>query len=109
MQNSKRRIALLSILAILLYLVPNMVQDVHRVLGHHEHHITSPKYSDTQIQNQAEKCPICVFEFNVIEKAESFAYFPFLKSESSIFRDKCESQIQNKAFHYYNLRAPPLA
>jgi len=92
----------------LLYLVPNMVQDVHRVWGNHEH-ISFHTNSDTQIHNQVAKCPVCVFELNVVDKTESFAYLPFLKPEISFFIDKCESQIQNKAFQYYNLRAPPQA
>lgn len=109
MLNSKRQIAFSSVLALLLYLVPNMVQDVHRVWGHHEQHITFQAITDTQFQNQVAKCPVCVFEYNIVDKIESFAYLPFLQSEISFFINKCDSQTQKKALHYYNLRAPPQA
>ena len=109
MQNSKRQIALSSVLAILLYLVPNLVQDVHRVWGHHEQHILYQNYSGNQFHNQPEKCPVCVFEFNVLDETATFAHVPFPLTLVSSLVDSCDSQIQNKAFHYYNLRAPPQA
>ena len=109
MQNSKRNIALSAVLAMLLYFVPNLVQDFHRVWGHQEHHISYQDHSDTQFQDQAEKCKVCFFEFNIVDEIEAFVYMPSLQTAVSSFSDNSDNQIQNKAFQYYKLRAPPQA
>jgi hypothetical protein len=109
MQNPKRNIAISSVFAMLLYFVPNMVQDVHRILGHPDYPIESHAPTGVQLLNQSERCPVCIFEFNVVDEAAIFVYVPLLQSEISLFAENCENQVQNKIFHYYNLRAPPMA
>jgi hypothetical protein len=109
MQNSKRRIVFSALIAILIYFVPNLVQDIHRVLGHHEVHQQLNTHKESQFQNQTAKCPVCVFEFNVVDEIADFIYSPLVFSQKTLFAEKSENQIQNKAFHYYNLRAPPQA
>lgn len=109
MQKSKHLIVLSSLMALLIYLGPNMVQDVHRVFGHHDHFVSFQTHSTTQFQNRAEKCPICFFEFNVADERNTFAYTPGITTAVSLFSEQCDNQIQNKIFHYYNLRAPPKA
>jgi len=109
MIKPKRHIALTSVLAMLLYLGPNMVQDIHRVWGHHEHHHTINSDKNPQLESQYADCPICVFEFNVVDEIDTFVYIPILSTQTIIFVENRADQIQNKAFHYYNLRAPPQA
>lgn len=109
MKNPNRQLAFSAVMAVLLYLVPNMVQDVHRVWGHHDHTVSFQAHSITQFQNHTEKCPICFFEFNVIDELNTFVYVPVVQTAVSLFADECDSQIQNKTFNYYNLRAPPEA
>jgi len=109
MQKSKHYLVVSSLLALLLYLGPNTVQDIHRVFGHHDHPVSFQTHSNTQFQNHREKCPICFFEFNVIDKLNTFVYVPVVQTTVSLFADECDNQIQNITFHYYNLRAPPEA
>jgi len=109
MINQKRHIALSSVLAMLLYLVPNLVQDVHRVWGHQEHQRTINSDLNPQLESQYANCPVCVFEFNVVDEIDTFVYIPILSIQTVFFVENSEDQIQKKAFHYYNLRAPPQA
>lgn len=109
MQKSKHYLVLSSVLALLLYLGPNMVQDLHRVFGHHDHYVPFQTNSNTQFQNQTEKCPICFFEFNIVDELSTFAYVPLVQTAVCLFADECDNQIQDKTFHYYDLRAPPVA
>lgn len=107
MQNPKRQIAFLSVLALLLYLVPNMVQDIHRIWGHHEHPLELLPQTGKQFQKQSEVCQVCVFEFNVVDQLESSIYTHSLTTEPFLFASKQEDQVQKNTFHYYNLRGPP--
>lgn len=109
MQIPKRRIAFLPVVAVLLYFVPNLVQDIHRVLGHPDFLVKSTSQSGIQLYSQSDKCPVCVFEFNVVDQLENTVYIPSLNIESFLFTPKQEDQIQNTTFDYYNLRGPPEA
>ena len=102
-----RRIAFLPVVAVLLFLVPNLVQDLHRVLGHPYFHAEGIAQSGIQLQCKADICPACVFEFNVVDQSENTVYIPSLKTESFLFNPKQDDQIQNNTFEYYNLRGPP--
>lgn len=86
-----------------------MVQDVHRVLGHHSNPVSFQSHSTSQFQNNTEKCPICFFEFNVVDEIKTFVSIPVIRTAVLLLADECDNQIQNKIFHYYNLRAPPEA
>jgi len=105
----KRQIAFSSTLVLLFFLVPNLVQDIHRIFGHHNRHDAFHTFSGAQFRLQSEKCPVCLFEFNVVDETVLLAVDPFLLPVVLIFVDKSYSQFQNEAFHYYNLRAPPQA
>jgi len=109
MKISERRIALLPIFALLLYLAPNLIQNVHRVIGHPEPQVRCDLRSGIQVLNHKEKCPVCVFEFIVIDHIENAIYIPSPKIESFLFCSKQEDQLQKITFHYYNLRGPPIA
>jgi len=97
------------------YLVPNLVQDIHRVFGHHNEHpeILSHEYichdlsAGIGFNNQSEECPICVFEFNVLEEPSKFVFTPVSISFPFILSAESNNQLQNHTFLYYNLRAPP--
>ncbi len=108
MQNSKQRIAFLPVIAMLLYLVPNLIQDIHRVWGHPESQFGNSVQSGIQMHCQADKCPVCVFEFNVIDQLENTVYISFLRTEPIILSTKQEDQFYVNTFHYYNLRGPPI-
>jgi len=109
MQISKRQIALSSILALLLYLVPNLVQDIHRIWGHRLLFEEIHTQTGLLLYSQNEKCPVCVFEFNVADETDNFVYVPLIHTVHFVFGALREHQIQNKTFQYYNLRAPPEA
>jgi hypothetical protein len=109
MPNSNRQLALSSLLAVLLYLMPNLVQDIHRVFGKHEYHVETISQTGNQIHIQYEKCSICVFEFNVADDIVNPVFLPLQNTVPFLLSSKQENQIQNKAFYYYNLRAPPQA
>jgi hypothetical protein len=108
MQISKRQIAFLSVFAMLLYLVPNLVQDLHRVWGHPDFQAVNTAQNGIQFHQQSEKCPVCVFEFNVVDRLENTVFIPSLKTESFLFNPKQQDQIPNNTFDYNNLRGPPI-
>ncbi len=91
----------------LLYLGPNLVQDLHRIFGHPIQFGENHNLSDIQLFSHADKCPVCVFEFNIVEESKTFEFIPFLKIETFILETVAENQIQNTYFYYYNLRGPP--
>jgi len=109
MNISKRQIAFSSLLAMLLYLVPNLVQDAHRIWGHDKHQFEIHDLPGYQFVNQSEKCPVCIFEFNVTEDIQHIVFEPLLKSNAVLFIGKQYNQAQKKTFSYHNLRAPPQA
>lgn len=109
MQNSKHNIVLSSLMALLFYLGPNMVQDVHRVFGHHHHHHCESQSGTTIHRVHGEKCSVCVFEFNVVDEPDDFTFIPLPQAISFLMPVAIHNQFQNSAFHYYQLRAPPLA
>jgi len=109
MQPSKRQFASTSVLALFIYLVPNLVQDVHRIWGHQANQQIFSSNTGIQLHSHYDKCDVCVFEFNVVEEASASVYVPVLQTVISLFVENREQQFQNKAFHYYNLRAPPQA
>jgi hypothetical protein len=107
MKHYKRKHIVSAFVAILLFLVPNFVQDYHRIWGHQENFCVSLTVSGIQIHEHHEKCVVCKFEFNIIEDIAFCVFAPSLSSTHCLFADKRENQIQQSAFHYYNLRAPP--
>lgn len=109
MNNQKQLNAISALLIMLLYLIPNLVQDVHRVFGHKYYFIENTTSKRAKIDNQQEKCIVCVFEFNVVDEISNTSFVPLMHTTPFQFTSKRESQIQNIAFHYYNLRAPPQA
>lgn len=109
MQNSIRKVALSSLLAMLLYLVPNLVQDTHRIWGHHGYNIDNIAHRGLQLHNSFEKCAVCVFEFNIIDEPTNFIFTSIPHATPFVSVCTIDNQILNKAFHYYNLRAPPQA
>ncbi len=109
MIHSKQQVAASAIIAILLFLAPNFVQDYHRIWGHRENPAESVVSSGFQFHNHHEKCAVCVFEFNIVEDIPFYHFRPDLHSKHFFFTEKIQNQVQESAFHYYNLRAPPKA
>lgn len=107
MQNSKRQLAFSAVLAMLLYLVPNLVQDIHRVWGHHQHQNNFSSNAGIQLHSHYDKCAVCVFEFNVVDELPDFVFDAVLHKVISLYVANQDHQIQNTVFNYYNLRAPP--
>lgn len=109
MPNTKRQLALASLLAVLLYLIPNLVQDIHRVFGHHGHHSEKSTRPGKQIHESSEKCTICTFEFTVFDEIEHPLFAHVHQTVSLLLGADLENQVHNEAFYYCNLRAPPQA
>lgn len=105
----KNRIVLSSFLAFMVYFAPYLVQDYHRFLGHHDVHPQNFALAGMQLQNQSEVCPVCNYEFTVIDENVSFVYDPHLFSISTVYVERIKNQILNSSFLYFNLRAPPHA
>jgi hypothetical protein len=105
----KRQSALVALLAVLLYLIPNLVQDIHRVYGQHEFFVENGSQTGKQIHNHFEKCNICIFEFYVTDGIANPFIAQIQQTPSLLLIEKQDNQIQNSTFHYYNLRAPPQA
>jgi len=101
--------AIPAIIAVLLYILPNLVQDAHRLIGHHDvvHSIASGK--GLNIQQQADECPICVFGFYTIDEIP-FEYCSAVLSSATIkYSVNSNHQIALKIFDYSQLRAPPVS
>jgi len=109
MHHSKRRIVFSVFFAVLIYFVPNLVQDIHRVWEHHEVYQLHNTRAGSQFQNQSAKCQVCVFEFNIVDEVANFIYVPLVFSQSAPLAEKSVNQIRNTTFQSYNLRAPPKA
>ena len=109
MKHLKRHAAASAILALLLFLAPNFVQDYHRIWGHHENHTERISNSGLQIHEHHEKCAVCVFEFNTVDDIPFYVFSPNLPAEQCFYAEKSKSQALKSAFYYYNLRAPPKA
>jgi hypothetical protein len=109
MQNTKIRIALASVFAMLLYLGPNLVQDVHRIAGHQIHFGETHNQPGVQLYSLQEECAVCVFEFNIVDESKTFAFVPVFNVEKLILETLTKSQIHTIYFSYYNLRGPPVA
>jgi hypothetical protein len=95
------------ILALLLYVLPNMVQDVHRVFGHY--HLTVFAYSSSgnNIQQCVDKCPVCHFEFCAVDEIKTDIFAVVVATSNVIFKFTGSHQLSHKVFDYSQLRAPP--
>jgi hypothetical protein len=107
MHNTKRQIAFSVVLALLLYLVPNFVQDLHRFVGHHHFNTETNALPGSKLGVNTERCNICLFEFTVSDEIGNHVFFKPLQNAPFLFPAEQEYQVQNKVFQYYNLRAPP--
>ncbi len=107
MIHSRRQITLISLLALLLYFVPNLVQNIHRVSGHEESGSVNHALAGTQVHGYHAICAVCVFEFYAVDEVKKIIPVPVPGTESTLLAVKPEDQVQNIAFHYCHLRAPP--
>jgi len=96
-------------MALLFYLGPNMVQDVHRVFGHHHHHHCESQSGTTIHRVHGEKCSVCVFEFNVVNEAPASIFTVLLATCNTVFTHNINHQLTSKVFDYSQLRAPPVS
>ena len=96
------------IAAVLLYLLPNLVQDVHRVFGHHNISHFTQATTAKSIHQTTEKCPVCVFEFYSVQEAPAPIFNVLLATCNPIFRVNDSHQLTSKVFDYSQLRAPPV-
>ena len=110
MHNSARRIFISSSLVLILYFVPNLVQDLHRIFDHHDlkQYFGCAAPGRFVLHSTHEKCSVCAFEFNVVEKQENLFYTPVLPVMITLFTENTGNHIPDRSFHYYNLRAPPI-
>lgn len=97
------------IAAVLLYVMPNLVQDVHRVFGHYGHTFPYQLTEGKNIHSTLEKCPVCVFEFYSIEDTLPSVYTILLATSHSFFKADETHQLTSKVFDYSQLRAPPVS
>jgi len=97
------------IAAVLLYLLPNLVQDVHRVFGHHNVSHYTQATTAKSIHHPAEKCPVCVFEFYSVDEAPASIFTVLLVTCNTVFTYNINHQLTSKVFDYSQLRAPPVS
>lgn len=107
MQKQDRHIIAASFLALMLYFVPNLVQDIHRVFGHIGEQNPSHAYSGTYIHNFYERCPICVFEFSMAEDINIGIIKLKTGSNRQDHSTKAEHQIFDSFRNTIRSRAPP--
>lgn len=97
------------ILAVLLYLLPNLVQDAHRLFGHLGHSFTPLASESKSIQSTVEKCPVCVFEFYSVDDAPIQVFKVLVANTILVFNAFETHQLTSKVFDYSQLRAPPVS
>jgi len=108
MQKQDRNITAASFLALMLYFVPNLVQDIHRVFGHIDEHNLSVVYSGTSIHRFYETCPVCVFEFSMAEDVDIGIEKVTTDNNRPDRSAKAEHQVCDSYSSYNRSRAPPV-
>ena len=91
----------------MLYFVPNVVQDIHRVFGHIGEHTILIVYSGASIHRLYEICPLCVFEFSMAEDIDSGIEKLTIDSSRPDCSTKAEHQVCDSYSSYIRSRAPP--
>lgn len=104
--NLKSRYFFLPLLLVALYLVPNMVQDFHRVFHHHKHQINTVS-SLFQIHSYEDNCAVCVFEFNALDEIQITNYTSLRFFYFQTLEKRQIHQIASFVFNYFDLRGPP--
>jgi hypothetical protein len=107
--RSVRNSAIAAIFAALLYILPNLVQDLHRILSHHEISFSLRDYTRQSVNHQDEKCPVCIFEFNSADEIKIEFYPAVLSSSNFTYCENDGNQFALKVFNYSQLRAPPVS
>ena len=97
------------IFAVLLYLLPNLFQDGHRIFAHHKNTFSLQVSGDKNIHTYIEKCPVCVFEFYSVDEVKTNIFAAILATSNSIFNLNVSHQLSLKVFDYSQLRAPPVS
>jgi len=105
--KSIRRTTLSASLAAILYILPNLLQDIHRISGHSDNTGTNEFSAEKHFQVPTIKCPVCVFEFYTSDgvKSNYAEVIPVLSI--FIFKNDFKHQLSSHDFDYIDLRAPP--
>jgi hypothetical protein len=98
-----------AILAVLLYVLPSLVQDAHRLMGHQEILVLIHADAGQNIHKHIENCPVCVFEFYSVDEINSTVSTQIINTGKSIFKINSGDQLSTKVFDYSQLRAPPVS
>jgi len=109
MSNSPSRIVISSVLILMLYFLPNLMQDAHRMFGHQNRiqYLSCSVSDGLTVFGTSEKCNVCMFEFNFTEKPDNRIYTPFLLIQPAVFVETIGNYPPARSFPDYNLRAPP--
>ena len=107
--KSLRKKTLPVIAALLLYVLPNIVQDVHRLFGHS--HISYSKQLTlvTSIHSSVENCLVCHFEFYTADETPATVRTVILATCNTFLSADVNHQFSSKVFDYSQLRAPPVS
>ncbi len=104
-----RKKSLPVIAALLLYVLPNIVQDVHRLFGHYHISYSTQSITDTGIHHCVENCPVCHFEFYTTDETPATARTVVSATCNTFLSAEASHQLTAKVFDYSQLRAPPVA
>jgi hypothetical protein len=97
-----------AIIALLLYVIPGFVQDVHR-LEHIQGNASLIGSSDEQISLLSEKCPICKYEFCPVSEQQNSSILPAIFAGEPVFISSIDSQLATPVFNHFRLRGPPVS
>jgi len=98
---------LIAAIALVLYAIPGLIQDVHR-LEHMPGKADFIKSSFDQFNLPSEKCPICKYEFCPVNEPLSNSVLPSIPASGSVFIASTGNQIPDPVFSHLRLRAPPV-
>jgi len=97
-----------AIIALLLYVIPGLVQDVHR-LEHIQGNASPIESSGEQISLSSEKCPICKYEFCPVSEQQNNSLLPVIFAGEPIFISSIHNQLAAPVFNHFRLRGPPIS
>jgi len=109
MLRSIRNKSIPAIAAVLLYVLPNLLQDLHRFTGHHEHSYSIHAFAGQQIHHLVDKCPVCIYEFYSADETKYNFYAVVLPAGNFVFCENTSHQLPFKVFDFSRLRAPPVS
>ncbi len=101
--------SIIAVAAVMFYLLPNLLHDVHRIYGHTYSDHTFEADAEKNVHQYSEKCLVCVYAFYSSDEIPAVFFTVSPVSCNFIFFDNTSCQTSIKVFDFSRLRAPPVS